>query len=117
MLLFDQNISPKITRHVQSVYPGSTHTRFTGLEDAADVRIFEYARSHGLHIVSFDGDFADLSVVWGHPPKILWLRTGNMTTIAVGHLLAKNQHRILSFINDQNTAHGVLEIYASGIEE
>lgn len=80
MLLFDQNISPKITKHVGSIFSGATHTRFVGLEDASDPEIYKYAADRGLHIVTFDADFADLSTILGHPPKIIWLRTVNMTT-------------------------------------
>lgn len=111
MLLFDQNISPKITRYAQAAFPEATHVRFAGLEDASDTQIFEHARTNGLHIVTFDGDFADLSIVWGHPPKIIWLRTGNLTTISISNLLFKNQDKILSFIDVQNKDHGVLELY------
>ena len=86
MLLFDQNISPKITRLVHLIYPGAVHIRSMGLEDASDTQIFEYARKKSLHIVTFDSDFADLSIVWGYPPKIIWLRTGNLTTLVISHL-------------------------------
>jgi len=90
MLLFDQNISPKITRLVRSIYPGAVHIRSMGLEDASDTQIFEYARKKSLQIVTFDSDFADLSIVWGYPPKIIWLRTGNLTTLVISHLFLKN---------------------------
>lgn len=111
MLLFDQNISPKITNLLKDKYPGAVHLRYVGMEDAADSEIFAFARSNNLHIVTFDADFADLSVIKGHPPKIIWLRTGNMTTLSISNLLAKNEERISAFISDKNAAYGVLEIH------
>lgn len=111
MLLFDQNISPKITRLVAAAYPGATHTRLAGLEDASDLQIFDFAKAHHLHIVTFDADFADLSVILGHPPKIIWLRTGNLTTLVIGHLMSENQERIVAFLADDDSDHGVLELY------
>ena len=110
MLLFDQNISPKIVRHLKSVFDTVEHVRKSGLEDASDREIFEFARSRNLAIVTFDADFADLSLVLGHPPKIIWLRTGNMSTLAVRHLLEKNAARIKNFISDSEDEFGVLEI-------
>jgi len=55
-------------------------------------------------------DFADLSIVWGHPPKIIWLRTGNLTTLAINHILLLNREKIKEFINHKNLDYGVLEL-------
>jgi hypothetical protein len=41
----------------------------------------------GFVIVSKDGDFADLSVLYGAPPKIVWIRRGNCSTAAIVTLL------------------------------
>jgi len=112
MLLFDQNISPKIVKHTESVFPGSVHVRSVGLEDASDSVIFNYARDEKLHIVTFDADFADISIISGHPPKIIWLRTGNITTLVIHHLLVFNQKEIGSFIADEKAEHGILEIHS-----
>ena len=40
-----------------------------GLENSSDKQIWEYAKEHDFTIVTFDGDFYDFSLVWGHPPK------------------------------------------------
>jgi predicted nuclease of predicted toxin-antitoxin system len=48
--------------------------------DATDNEIWEYARKNNYAIITFDADFYDISIINGHPPKIVWLRTGNIST-------------------------------------
>ena len=97
-LLFDQNISPKIVRRLEADFPGSTQVRYVGLEDAADSAIFKYAKQHDFLIVTFDADFVDLITVQGAPPKVIWLRTGNLTTRSIEELLRRNIKSITDFL-------------------
>jgi predicted nuclease of predicted toxin-antitoxin system len=107
-LLFDQNISPRIVNQIQKEFAESKHVRHVGLEDSADSEIFQYAKSKGFSIVTFDSDFVDLNVVKGFPPKIIWLKTGNLTTSAISQLLNENILSIHNFLELQDT--GILEI-------
>lgn len=107
-LLFDQNISPKIVALIQPQFPYSQQVVQVGLENASDSDIFEFARTNNFAIVTFDSDFVDLSVVKGTPPKIIWLRTGNLTTMAISSLLHKNAANIQNFLNFEED--GILEI-------
>lgn len=107
-LLFDQNISPKIVRQIESDFPGSYQVRHVGLEDASDSSIFDYAKDHGYSIVTFDADFIDLNMIKGIPPKIIWLKTGNLTTRSVSNLLKKNRDALIEFLNSGKE--GILEI-------
>ena len=68
-LLFDENLSAKLTSLLTSEYPGSEHVRHAGLVGATDRQIWEYARAHGFAIVSKDTDFRERSFVEGAPPK------------------------------------------------
>jgi predicted nuclease of predicted toxin-antitoxin system len=97
-LLFDQNISPRIVKQLSITFPDSTQVRIIGLQDASDIEIFEYARLHNFSIVTFDSDFVDLNVVKGIPPKIIWLKTGNLTTKSITLLLNKNLNDIRKFL-------------------
>lgn len=107
-LLFDQNISPKIIKQLELDFPDSTHVRHVGLEDSSDLAIFNHAKTHGYAIVTFDSDFVDLNVVKGIPPKIIWLKTGNLTTKAISELLRNNILFIRSFL--QSEEEEILEI-------
>ena len=97
-LFFDQNISPKIAKQLSDIFPDSTHVRYEGFQDASDIEIFEYAKANNLTIVTFDADFVDINVVRGIPPKIIWLKTGNLTTKSISDLLNRNLMDIEKFL-------------------
>lgn len=72
-LLFDENISYRVLREIQSYFPGSVHVNSVVLKDATDISIWNYARQNNFTIVTFDEDFNELSNLKGYPPKIIWL--------------------------------------------
>jgi len=72
-----------------------------GLENSTDLEIWNYAKNNDFAIVSFDADFVDLASMKGIPPKIIWMRTGNMPTDALSKLLNKNEHNISDFISNE----------------
>jgi predicted nuclease of predicted toxin-antitoxin system len=86
----------------------SKHVVICGLENASDLAIFDFAKDNGLTIVTFDSDFVDISVVKGFPPKVIWLKTGNQTTIAIADILNSNALTISHFLHTEEA--GVLEI-------
>lgn len=83
-LLFDQNLSFKLVRLVDDVYPDSIHVRDLQLVEADDLTIWRYAAEHDLVLVSKDSDFHQMSLLYGHPPKTVWLRVGNAPTSIIG---------------------------------
>ena len=107
-LLFDQNISPQIVKQLEEIFPGVKQVRHLGLENASDLEIFEYAKSNGYAVVTFDSDFVDLNVLKGFPPKIIWLRTGNLTTKSIAELINKNVVAIRNFLQSEEAQ--ILEI-------
>lgn len=107
-LLFDQNISPKIVKQLEDLFPDAKQVRHLGLENASDIQIFEFVKKNGYTVVTFDSDFVDLNVIKGFPPKILWLKTGNLTTKAISDLIRKNQMIIQTFLKSEENE--ILEI-------
>ena len=103
-LLFDQNISHRILNHIQDILPEAKQVRDLGLENISDKQIWEYAKESGYIIVTFDGDFYDFSLVWGHPPKIIWIRTNNQTTKKMEEILHKDMDTMQDFQNDIDLA-------------
>jgi predicted nuclease of predicted toxin-antitoxin system len=53
-------------------------------------------------IVTQDSDFNDLNILNGFPPKIIWIRTGNLKTMALLNILIDYYDELFSFINDSN---------------
>lgn len=107
-LLFDQNISPKIVKQLEDIFPDAKQVRHLGLENASDIQIFEYAKYNGFAIVTFDSDFVDLNIVKGFPPKIIWLKTGNLTTKSISELIIKNTQILKDFLESEKNE--ILEV-------
>lgn len=55
-------------------------------------------------IVTKDSDFLELSLLYGAPPKVIWLRVGNAGTDAIAELLERNNARIESFAANDGEA-------------
>lgn len=108
-LLLDHNLSHKLVTRLTDIYPGSTQTRLLGFARAADPEIWFHARTHGFVIVTKDNDFAELAVLRGAPPKVVWLRMGNCGSAAVEHLLRTHLSVISDFAEDAERV--VLELY------
>ena len=102
LLLFDQNISYKLVDRLKDLYPGSTHVRLENLDTANDYAVWEFAKQNGYTIVSQDGDFLDMGLLKGSPPKVIWLRCGNTSTSHIESLLRKNFESIQDFVLNQS---------------
>jgi len=72
--------------------PGSHYLSAVELGSAADVAIWEYAKAKELVLVTKDKDFANLSMVWGAPPKVVLLQTGNSSTALIESVIRSNSH-------------------------
>ena len=107
-LLLDQNLSPRLLRALESLYPGSSHVRLIGLRDAGDDLVWDYARDHDFIIVSKDSDFHQRSLLIGFPPKVIWIRLGNAATSEIEQLLRRRRRTILEFCEDE--AHAFLAL-------
>lgn len=101
-LLFDQNISYRINRLLNSSFPDCKHVKDVGLNEKSDMEIWEFAKMYNFVIVTFDADFYDLAVINGIPPKIIWLRMGNSNTLNISHILIQNKQLIENFCNKKN---------------
>ena len=70
--------------------------------DSTDSEICDYAKKHNYSIVTFDADFYDISVINVHPPKIIWIRSGNMTTKNIVQLLMRHNDSIKDFLSSDD---------------
>jgi predicted nuclease of predicted toxin-antitoxin system len=99
-LLLDENLSSRLARTLQDIYPGSLHVNDCGLNQSDDVAIWSYAKSHDLILVSKDSDFEHRALLEGPPAKCIQLRLGNCTTKAIEDLLRNNSVLIHHFNED-----------------
>jgi len=103
-LLFDQNLSPRLVEYLAGLYPDSVHVYQIGLDQASDLAVWEAARSHGFALVTQDGDFSDLSAMFGAPPKIIWIRRGNCSTREIETLLRLHFDAIVGLDEDAESS-------------
>lgn len=107
-LLFDQNLSYRLVALLAKEYPGSVHVRDVGLSAADDQVVWIHAAQSGLAIVSKDSDFQQRALLYGPPPKVIWVRLGNCTTNAIATLLRARHDDVLAFEADPAAAFLVL---------
>ena len=96
-LLFDHNLSPRLVRLLEDVYPGCVHVLTLEMDKASDSEIWEYAKSEGFTIVTKDTDFQQRSFMLGHPPKVVWVRLGNCSVEDAANLLRERYIKIQYF--------------------
>ena len=101
-LLFDQNISFRVVNKLQPTFPGCRQVRELNLEEKSDREIWNFANNEEYTIVTFDADFYDLVTLYGHPPKVVWLRIGNTSTDNLIKILLNHSEIIKVFVDDKN---------------
>jgi predicted nuclease of predicted toxin-antitoxin system len=96
-LLLDENLSDRIVYRITDLYPNSEHVKTLALMNTDDGIIWEYAKANDFVIVSKDSDFHQRSLLYGHPPKFVYLRIGNSPTTKIVQLLRDNFGMISEF--------------------
>ncbi len=100
-LLFDENLSPNLPRLLADIFPDSLHVRDVGMKATDDPTVWDYAKAGDFMIVSKDADMHDLSLVFGAPPKVIWVRLGNCSTAQAENLLRGEFGVIRLFYEDE----------------
>jgi hypothetical protein len=110
-LLFDQNISFRVVNQLKSVFTGCAHVNDLHLLNKTDREIWNFSKKENYSIVTFDADFYDMVTLFGPPPKIIWLRTGNTRSENLTKILQNRAEIIRAFISNQSYSEtGCLEI-------
>lgn len=101
-LLFDENLSPRLVSKLADVFPDSAHVDRIGLGSEPDAVIWEYAKTQGYILVSKDSDFHERSLLYGYPPKVVWIRRGNCTVRQIELILRNKLSQIERLNRDEN---------------
>jgi predicted nuclease of predicted toxin-antitoxin system len=108
-LVADENISwrlKKLLPHWQ-ILPSN---EIKSGERLTDIAIWQFAKSHNFTILTFDEDFSEIQNLNSYPPKIIWLRTGNLSTNEIAVLLINLESEINIFLT--NNELGIYEIHS-----
>ena len=100
-LLLDENLSDRIIPRIIDLYPNSAHVKTLKLTNTDDTIIWNYAKDNDYVIVSKDSDFHQRSILYGHPPKFIYLRIGNSPTSKIVNILRDNFAIISEFGNSK----------------
>ena len=108
-LLFDENISHHLVESLSDCYPESTHVRNVGLERTDDAAVWTYAAASGLTIVSKDSDFHQRSLLYGPPPKVVWIHLGNCPSSRIEEVLRHHRADIAMLERDPAAAFLIID--------
>ena len=77
----DAQLPPALAPWISTTFGvNGSAVRDLGLRDAEDQAIFDAARAASdVVILSKDSDFLEMLLRLGPPPRLLWLRCGNVT--------------------------------------
>ncbi len=109
--LLDENLSDRIIPRILDLYPGSVHVKTQNLTQADDSLIWNFARQQGLTIVSKDADFHQRALVFGQPPKLIFLRGGNCATSRITQLLRADFPLVSEFDLDPSATILILTVH------
>ncbi len=110
-LLLDENISHRLLKVLEVMYPGTEHVNSIRPMLRSDRMIWECAKQQDFVILTFDTDFVQLSALLGKPPKVLLLTLRNPRHSRIAELLAAQQASIVAFAGDLSSeAPGVMEL-------
>jgi predicted nuclease of predicted toxin-antitoxin system len=104
VLVFDENLAARLVTELADLYPGCAHVGDRGLTRGSDRAIWQYGRDHGLVVVTKDEDFQRFSILYGSPPKVIWIRLGNCSTADISRLLRERREAIARFSADEEAA-------------
>ena len=90
IIWLDAHLSPSIARWIAETFAVEcVSARDLGLRDALDPPIFAAARAAGANVMTKDADFAKMVERLGPPPRVIWLRCGNTSNVALKDLLIR----------------------------
>ncbi|MDR0877589.1 MAG: DUF5615 family PIN-like protein [Treponema sp.] len=107
-LLLDANVSWRLSEALAEHFGMCAHVNKTDLPvPAKDSTIWDYAARNGYIIVTQDSDFLNFLETRGYPPKVVLLRTGNISRAKTLEILLQAKPSIEAL--DKND-YGLLEI-------
>jgi predicted nuclease of predicted toxin-antitoxin system len=101
-LLVDENLSEELVGLLEGHFEYVEHVRVIGLAGAPDSQIWAAARNRGASLVTKDEDFCRLSVSRGAPPKVIWVRMGNVPSAAIARRLLDKLVELEAFATDES---------------
>ncbi|MDR3338023.1 MAG: DUF5615 family PIN-like protein [Treponema sp.] len=107
-LLLDANLSWRLTAVLSKHFGECAHVNKIGLPlPPPDSQIWKYAAENEYIIVSQDSDFLNFLETQGYPPKVVLLRTGNISR-KQAEIILLHAKALIEELDQENM--GLLEI-------
>lgn len=104
--LIDENLPKDIWAGISAIHVTDLGVRKT------DTEIWDHAKAQGLVIVTKDTDFYDRILLEGEPPKVVWIRTGNMRRKQFETMISN----VWKDVEEYLCNHALIEVYEDCIE-
>jgi predicted nuclease of predicted toxin-antitoxin system len=75
--IVDENLPPHLAYWLRDQGQVATHVSYENLGSGKDASIWQWAADHDFIVISKDEDFHNRVIV-GQPPKLIWVRWGNV---------------------------------------
>jgi len=108
-LLIDENISYRLVKKIADIFPDYQQVKRLRLIGKEDYLIWNYAKKYDFVILTKDDDYVEMSQLLGFPPKVIFMKTGNISTNKMEELLILRLNEIQLFISS-NYQFGCVEV-------
>jgi len=93
-LLIDENLPASLVRRLPA---DAVHATTLGVS-VSDRSLWEMARDQGRDILTRDADFFDRLMLEGPPPRVIWVRLGNLRRTTLEDMLVARWSKILALL-------------------
>lgn len=108
MFLIDVNLPFKfgLWQHIGAVHQRTINPAWS------DTQVWEYARQHQLTIITKDTDFSNRILLHTPPPRVIWLRLGNVSVRDLYTVL----HQMWPDIASLSATHKLVSVFSDRLE-
>jgi predicted nuclease of predicted toxin-antitoxin system len=111
-LLLDENLSWRMIKQLQPFFAAVVHVSELKISQPADdISIWNYAKQNDFTIISKDDDFEKIVLLRKAPPKLIYLKTFNLSTKGLVDLIIENKEKLVEFITTDDN--DIFEMYSS----
>ena len=103
-LILDENMSETVALRITPLFGPVLHARAVLGNGASDDEIWRFARRENLVLVTRDGDFERMSMMYGPPPKVVWLGEHNIGNARLIESLLSRKPAIDRLVSDPAAA-------------
>lgn len=107
-LLIDENLPASLARDLPIACSHATDIA----QQPTDRELWIHARQHDWTILTRDTDFFDRIMLEGPPPKVIWIRLGNIRKAELVNLLLRLWPAICSLLTDSD----LVEVHPTSLE-